>query len=202
MVHIEMHACRILVELGRQRVIGFFNGHAGGMLYWLKLPRRQCGLGGITEFLRIGRGIVLPKARAASHHRHILGRLQKIRCNDCLWCHLRRRIDHAKCRRSWWIDGIFAMHHHPANPGQYHLVALVVAVGAHMHHAGLAAGVIAQANNFGFCSQGVADENRLQKPAIGVAKIGYRVVGNVGDRLAEGDVKNQQIIHRHGGIPH
>ena len=77
---------------------------------------------------------------------------------------------------------------------------LVAAGRADIDDAGLAVGVLLQADDLGVVDERVAGKDRLQEAAIGIAEIGDGIERDVGHRLAEHDVEDQQIVDRRSGI--
>ena len=96
--------------------------------------------------------------------------------------------------------GIALAHHHPAHIFENGLAALVEAARADIDDAALAVGVFLQTDDLRSRVERVAGIDRLQEAAVGVAEIGDRVERDVGHRLAEHDMKGEQIVDRACGI--
>ena len=91
-------------------------------------------------------------------------------------------------------------HHHPAHIFEHRGAVLIVAGGAHVDDAGLAAGIFLQPDHFGERGQRIAGIHRAAEIAAGIAEIGDGVERHVGHGLAEHDVKDQQIVDRRARI--
>ena len=91
-------------------------------------------------------------------------------------------------------------HHHPADIFEHRRAVLLVAGGAHIDDAGLAARIFLQADDLGERAERVAGIDRAAEIAAGIAEIGDGVERDVGDGLAEHDVKHQEIVDRRARI--
>ncbi len=91
-------------------------------------------------------------------------------------------------------------HHHPAHIFEHRRAVLLVAGGAHIDDAGLAAGIFLQPDDFGQRGQRIARIDGLAEITAGIAEIGDGVERNVGHGLAEHDVEHQQIVDRRARI--
>ena len=86
--------------------------------------------------------------------------------------------------------------HDPAHIFE-HFAAVGLAAGrAHEHDAGLAAGVLLEADHLRDRADGVARIDRGQEPAGRIAKIGHRVDRDIRHGLAEHGVEHQEVINR------
>src|SRR5215207_8269804 len=76
-------------------------------------------------------------------------------------------------------------HHDPANIVEHRRIMLVEGPAAHVNGAGLAGGMFLEPNHLRFRAQRIARRNWHQKPALGVAEIGYGVQRNIRNRPPE-----------------
>ena len=95
--------------------------------------------------------------------------------------------------------GIAFAHHHPADVFEHRFVVLVGARGLDPDHAGLAVGILLEADHLALRPQGVARIDRSQPAPFGIAEVGDGVERDVGDGLAEDQVEGGEIVERRGG---
>src|SRR3546814_86249 len=84
----------------------------------------------------------------------------------------------------------------PAHVLDHRLVMLVHAAAAHGDHAGLAVGILLEADDLALRRERVAGIDRRQEAAVGIAEVGDRVQRDIRHRLAEHHVEGEQVVHR------
>ena len=171
-----MHSRRILVEPGREHVVGVLERHAADVIDAL------AGLVVLPAMRRARRDIVVGRKRQAGGNDQIRRR------------HRRRGLRHHGRRHG--RSRIALVHHHPADIVEHHLAALVDAGRAHPDHAAASIGIFAQAQHLGVGRQGVAGIDRYAPAKFGIAEVGDRVQRDVGHGLADHDMEHHQIVER------
>ncbi len=96
--------------------------------------------------------------------------------------------------------GLALAHQNPARIAQHDLVALVAADRADIDDAGIARRGLLQPDHLRGRRERVARIDRLEEAPIGIAEIGDGIERNVRHRLAEDDVKDEQVVDRRRGI--
>ena len=91
-------------------------------------------------------------------------------------------------------------HHHPAHIVEHGFAGFIEAARAHIDDAGLLVGILLQPDDFGDRIQRGARVDGLEKPAIGIAKIGNRIERDIRHGLAEHHVEHQQIVERRARV--
>ena len=180
-VLVEMDLGRILIQPGGRHVVGLLDGHGVDMVDLLACLVVVPEMGAAGQV-----GVVARQVEAVGHEQFPLRDL------------VRQRRHHRLGRRRLQVA---LAHHHPADIVEHHLAALIGAHRADIDGAGLAVGVLAQADDLGHRVQAVAGIDRRAEPALGVAEIGDGVERDVRHGLAEDHVEDQQIVDRRTRIP-
>ena len=178
---IEVDARRVLVEPGRDLVLGLLDRHAVDMI------------DALADF-------VVAEAIGAAGEREIVGGDVERRAGFAK--HLRiehgRQARHVITRRRRRF--VAFAHHHPADVFEDGGAVLIEAGRSHVDDAGLAARIFLEADDLRQRAQRIPGIDRSAEITTGVAEIGDGIERDVGDGLAEHDVKHEQIVDRRARI--
>ena len=97
---------------------------------------------------------------------------------------------------------LIALAHHDPTGVLEHFAAVLLAAGrTHINDAGLAARVLLEPDHLRDRVQGVAGIDRSKETTFGIAEIGDGIERDVGNSLAEDDVKHQEIVDGRARVP-
>ena len=173
---VEVDRGAVLVEAGRQAMLGLVHGHAIDVVDALA-------------------DLVAVEALEGARERPVeVARPQALRHRDALGCHVVGQRRHHGLGRG--ARRLALADQHPADVLQELAAVLLDPPGAHPDRAGGAARALLEPDHLGGRVQAVARIEQRAEAAVGIAEVGDRVARDVRHAAAEHQVEGEQVLER------